>query len=235
MAATYKPTDASAYAKLLVKNMPLGDVEVRILEAISSMIWMAAPWRWTLGSMPAVTLTANTQDYTVAIPSDFLWLVDPYVASGSNTPQPLSAEPVLPTDVKVVGQPTKIAVIGTPGGSGTYRVMPKLGSVASPAPQIISLYKKAPPSITAATKGTAGQLVMGDEWFHVYEAGVLWLAYMYADDQRAGSAQVDPATGKVMFSGQRAVFEAGILRMKEVEPLQLTEPKSAQEGRGERK
>lgn len=76
MAATYAPAEAFTYAKSYVKNMPLEAVGPPLLDEVSKIIWMHAPWRWTLGALPATTLTSSTQDYTIVAPSDFLFLFD---------------------------------------------------------------------------------------------------------------------------------------------------------------
>jgi hypothetical protein len=59
---------------------------------------------------------------------------------------------------------------------------------------------------------------MDDEWFHVYRDGVLWKAYLFGDDQRAGSVQA-ASNGQISYSGQLAQFMAGITMMRAAEPM----------------
>lgn len=195
--------------------MPVDEVQVQVLDQINKIIWMAAPWRWTLGTVTALTVVSATQDYTQAPPGDFLYIYDAYISDGASTPRHLEIVASLPTDVKVVGIPQAIAYVG----SNTFRTFPKSGTIpGSPTQQIIMLYKKQAPTLTESNLDTAGVLVMDDEWFWVFVSGVLWLCYLYGDDSRAGSANID-ARGQVQYTGQRAIFEAGIQAMREREKL----------------
>ena len=214
MAAIYRPSAAFDFVKTMVKNLPLEDIGHMILDRINKIMWMAAPWRWTLSSMTEITLVANTQDYAIAaLPADFLYLVSAYITEGEQL-RPITVVPFLPTAVGIKGTPNQIAVTGSAGAAGTARVYPKPGASTPVGTQkIYMIYKKTAPSIKNNNQSTAGVLVADDEWFWVYESGVLWLSYAYADDQRAGGATVD-ASGKYQFTGQRAVFEANLALMK---------------------
>lgn len=232
MASTYAPNTAFLVAKEYIKSMPIERISSRVLDEVCSMIWMAAPWRWTLGSLPIVTLAANTQDYSIALPSDFLFVTEAYIASGSDIPRKLNVEPALPANVTIIGFPTKVTVFGTPGGAGTLRVMPKPPSVTA-GQQVVCLYKKQAPKISDANAGTPGALQLDDEWFYVYQAGVLALAYQYADDPRAGSAQVD-SSGRIVWNGQWGIFQAHLAQMRERERLQSVETPTKPEVKGDR-
>jgi len=218
MAATKKPVEAFEYAKTFVKNMTLEDTNPEILDEIGKMVWMAAPWRWTLGVLPAATLVSNTPDYTIITPDDFLYILDGYVSDGNNVFRNLIFEPILPADVKVTGDTSRVAYVG----SNTFRLFPRPGTLpASPGRQMILRYKKTSPILTNENQYTPGALVMDDEWFWVFSAGVLWKAYLWADDPRAGTATL--ADGKVQYTGQLAVFRDGIRQMAEREKLPVLE------------
>lgn len=220
MSSVYAPYDAFSFSKIYVKNTKLDDVEIRILDDALKYMWMAAPWRWTIGSLPTFTLVANTQDYTVTAPSDFLYLHSAYAHDGTTPPRPLEIEPALPTTTKYIGQPNRVA--GTLVSSNVQmRISPVAPNFPGVAPTVISLYKKHAPTVTSGTASTVGLQVFDDEWFWVYQQGVLWLAYLYADDDRAGS--VTFADGKVQYTGQRASFEAGLQFMRQNEKLFLPE------------
>lgn len=216
MAATKRPNDAFQYAKSFVKGMTLEDVNVEILDEVNKMIWMAAPWRWTLGSLPATQLVSNTPDYTITTPADFLFIFDGYISDGANVFRNLIFEPTLPADVVIKGDTSRIAYMG----SDLYRLYPRPGTIpATPGRQLILRYKKNSPEITNETQFTSGFLEMDDEWFWVYSAGVLHKAYQWADDSRAGSATL--SEGKVQYTGQLAIFRDGIRQMTEKEKLPL--------------
>jgi hypothetical protein len=220
VASTFTPADALTYAKKMIKDMPVEDVQVRLLDDVSKIMWMAAPWRWTLGVLPDVTLVASTQAYSVALPADFLYTSIAYsVDSAGATPRELAVVPLLNTAVGIAGQPTVVAVTGTAGTTGSMNVSPVPGTQATTT-KIHSLYKKSSPEITAESMFDEGTLVFDDEWFWVYEMGVLWMAYMYADDDRAGTAQID-ASGRWQYTGYRAMFESGLVQMSEREKLPL--------------
>jgi len=220
MAATKAPYEAFGYVKSYVKSMPLEDIGPGLLNEVHQMLWMAAPWRWTLGSLPATTLTSNTQNYTITTPADFLFLFDGFISDGANVYRDLLIEPTLPDDVKVVGNVSRISH----QGSNSYRTFPKSGTLpASPAQQLIMRYKKVAPAITNQTQYTAGRLVMDDEWFWVFVAGVLWKAYQWGDDSRAGGVTLTSA-GQAQYTGQLGNFRDGIRMMAEREKLPVIEP-----------
>ena len=206
MEATYTPNDAFTFSKTRVKSMPLDDVKVQILDDAAKMLWHAAPWRWTVAAFPDVTVVANTADYTVAIPSNFLYLQEAYIVDEGRdgTPRVLEVTPSMSAGL-IKGQPSTVSVTGTPGTNGTLSLYPVQGAIASGSTlKVISTYKKVCPKITSGDVSTAGYLVMDDDWFWVYISTVLYLAYKYADDQRAGAATINSA-GQWQFSGERAV------------------------------
>lgn len=218
MASNYAPIAAFDFVKRYTKNMPLEQVFPQILDDTLKMMWMAAPWRWTIGAFPNIALATNTQDYSVAIPSDFLYLIDSYLTDQQgNIPRVLTIEPTLAAG-GTQGNPSEITIIGAAGTTGTARFFPQPGSLPSNI-QAISLYKKTAPSITASNANTAGIQVFDDEWFWVFNSGVLYYAYLFGDDERAGGAQIDPVGNKVTFNGQRGVFEANLQVMKQREKL----------------
>lgn len=218
MAATYQPADSFVYIKNFLKGMPLEQVGPAMLNEVSTMIWMSAPWRWTLGSLTATSLVSGQQDYTITAPSDFLYLLDGFIADGDKVFRDLLVEPTLPSDVKVVGNVSRLAYMG----SNTFRTFPKPGTLpASPTQQFILRYKKTAPKITNQTQYTAGFLAMDDEWFWVFNAGVLWKAFQWGDDSRAGGVTLTPSGPQ--YSGQLGVFRDAIREMGTREKLPLVE------------
>lgn len=219
MASTYTPGQAFDYVKRLIKNMPLEQVQVQILDDTNKYMWMFAPWRWSLGTVAAITLLDNTQDYTInPTPADFLYLQDAYITdSAGGVPRILYIDGYLPTGGKK-GTISRCAIINpTPSGSSTFRSFPQPGVVGSNN-TVVMTYKKQAPVITSSNIGTPGVLVFDDEWFNVYISGCLYYAYLFADDQRAGGASMG-ANGQVQFTGQRAVWEANLTLMRQRERI----------------
>ena len=218
MASNYRPIDAFEYVNAFVKHPNLEAARPGILDDAAKFFWMAAPWSWTLGNLLPLTLTAATSDYTLTDPADFLYIqpASVYLSEGSSdVGRHIEVVSHINSTVKVVGgQPSQI----THPATNTYRVFPMPGSAVASGTQIIGLYKKICPVIDESTQYTAGQQVFDDTWFWVYRSVVLYFAYLYTDDQRAGGAQVD-SKGNATFSGQRGIVEANIAIMKMREPL----------------
>ncbi len=221
--AIYRPSSAFKLAKTYVKNMPLEDVQVRILQSALNQFWLAAPWRWTVGVFDPVTMTAATNDFTIpGSPSDaaVLYLLRAYIDDGQSQ-KSLTPEAILPAGTTLTGNPNKIAYIS--GAAPKLRINPVLSTLVSgTTPRLFAWYKKTAPVITKATMATAGLLVMPDEYAWVYEAGVLYYAYLYADDPRAGGVTIQMAKDGQSapgYSGQLAVFMDALARLREAEPL----------------
>lgn len=220
MASTFRPVQAFDYAKRYLKNMPLEQVQVQVLDDVNKMMWMFAPWRWTINTFPNIPIINNTQDYNITVPSDFLYIQDSYITNQQgDVPRTLHIEPWLPPGGKFGTQLSRMALVsGTPGNPGVVRFSPQPGNVPANW-EAITLYKKQAPKLLASNINTPGIQVFDDEWFWVYVSGVLYFAYLFGDDQRAGSGQVDPSSGKATFTGQRGVFEANMQIMKQREKL----------------
>lgn len=214
MAALLRPVDALDYASVFIKGQPIEVLQERVLDDASKYLWMAAPWRWTIGTVGSITLVDGTMDYTLAPPVDFLYPIYAYFADGSTTPQYIDIEPTLPSTCPQKGQPSRLAYVG----SNTWRFYPK--PVVTGTKTVVIMYKKVAPTITVQNSYTSGTLVMDDEWFWVYQEIVLWKAFTYADDRRAGDSQMS-SDGKWNYSGKRGEAEAAIQYMREREKLPI--------------
>jgi hypothetical protein len=208
---TYVPSDATDYCATMVKNMPFMDVRSRAADTVQKIIWMAAPWRWTLGALDNITVTSNTQDYAFTKPADFLWLERSYIWDGSKE-IPLRVEAFLPPSPSTKNVPSRIAYVSSSGDKLRLYPSPQVNANSV----LVNLYKKAYTPITETNIGVGGSLIMPDEWTWVFEAGCLWQAYLYADDARAGSAAITN-DGKRQYSGQLGVFMSAIQEMREAE------------------
>jgi len=217
MASTYCPRDGFDYINAFVKYPNLEPVMPQILDDAARFFWMAAPWRWTLGNITALTLAANTSDYTITDPADFLYIQPGSVylsEGGSDVGRYIEVTSHIHSTVQQIGgQPSQISHPAT----DTYRVFPKPGSSVTSGTKIIAMYKKTCPTITAANAQTTGVQVFDDEWFWVYKSIVLYFAYLYTDDQRAGGSQSDGKSAT--YTGQRGIVEANLAIMKMREPL----------------
>ncbi len=221
--ALYSPSDAVAYAKIMIKSMPIdtvGSWRYYATDFISSLLWTAAPWRWTLDTVSTVTLSGGTINYPFIPPADFLYLNKANVSDGNLTNE-LKIVSSLPATIAQIGNPTQIAVLDA---LSDIRVSPK--PPTSYSQTLTMIYKKAPTKITASNYSTAGAQVFPDCYFPVFTAGVLWLAFQYADDQRAGGCTVD-GEGKMQYTGQLGTFQCMIAEMRKAEKLTLDYPEKA--------
>ncbi len=220
---TKKPIDALESARRMIKNMPLERLYVDITNDVLQRIWMEAPWAWTLDSFPIVNLVVTHSDYAVSIPDDFLYLADASVVTSSSN-RDVEIVATLPTNIGISGQPSQICVLGNAGEEGILRISPK---PISSTEYIKAIYKKTYSPYDAHTIYTTA-LPFPDEWYHVFQAGVLWLAYKYADDTRAGecSARSD---GSMQFNGHRGQFEADLFKMRNREPLILANDRNVKD------
>jgi hypothetical protein len=220
MAATHTAQEAFDLAKLFVRKMPVDDatltsVKFNILTNALAMVWMARPWRWTIGSVTNLTIVANQQDYTQAPPGDFLYTQLAYITDGEKG-QVLTVAPALPTtEVIAAGWPTMISY----QGSNTWRLFPKPGNQGGSTVNVVQLYKKTAPLIASGNIGSAGALVQDDEWFWVYCECVLYWAFKYGFDTREGAAQFTLDERKAVLGGQHAKAMAAIEEMAQREPL----------------
>lgn len=216
----YSPTDAISYAKIMVKSMPIdttGSWRYYATDFISSLLWTAAPWKWTIGTLATINVVAATTDYAVTPPADFLYLNKANVSDGNLTNE-LKIVSALPATITQIGNPSQVAYLDA---TNTVRVSPK--PTTGYTQTLTMLYKKQPPKITAANYGTNGALVMPDAYYPIFTAGVLWLAYQYADDSRAGSCTVD-GEGKRQYTGQLGIFQGMIAEMRQGEKVTLDFP-----------
>jgi len=159
----------------------------------------------------------------MAYPADWLYAIRATQTDGNNSERPLEIVPNLETNVGFIGNPNSIAYPAAAGSaSGLVRVSPKPGTLAG-TQVVVGLYKKVMTPFTNQTIFSS-TLPFDDEWFMVFEEGILWQAYLYADDRRGGDVSVDSQNGVARFSGQRAVFEAALTMMKDREKLIMLNP-----------
>jgi len=214
------PLDALSYAKRFIGNLPVDDpsLKYRILNYAHSRLWMAAPWTWTVGSIPVVTLTEGAQDYPVSL-SDFFSLVHVKWDNGDDK-NDLQIVAALPQTVAVTGKPSQVAWTNSPASG--LRVLPVPVGITGTAPKVFGLYKRIVTPITVANEASDYSTTFGipQEWFWVYEELVLLRALMFAHSQRVGSVQTNGTA--VAYTGQYGAVEAALAEMRKGEEKFLT-------------
>lgn len=223
MATFYTPANAVAVAKSLIKKMSLDTttnptVAYQIADAANSLMWYAAPWYWTLGQLGNVTLTASAQDYATAQqPTDFLYLHRCQVTDGANLNE-VTPVAQLPTTEVQIGNPSQVSQIFTSGTNLGVRFWPRPS--AGEARIAVLQYKRSPSVISSTLFATSSAFAWPDVYYPVYQEGVLWAAYRWADDQRAGGAETDE-NGKTTYTGVLGSFMAMLHDMRRAEKLPL--------------
>lgn len=223
MAAAEYPIDSILWAQQYIKNMPFYRVQQEVINDAAKFFWRAAPWSWTLATLPPVLMVNNTADYTVTLPSDFDYAIKANTTLADKLPKDLEIVSFLSFDDTKLGQPVMLAISGA-GVAGNYRLSPTPIGYTGTLPTIAGVYKKSFAKLTETTIYTAGALIFPDMYIDVFRACVLYYAYLYADDQRAGNTQF--SNGQMTYTGQRAAMEAMIEDLKKRLPLPLDDVKT---------
>ncbi len=224
MAASEYPIDSILWATQYIKNMPLYRVQQEVINDAAKYFWRAAPWSWTLGNLPTALLVNGTQDYTVTLPTDFEYAISANLLLADKLTKELEVVSFISLEGAKLGQPNQLAISGE-GVAGNYRLSPVPSGYTGTLPSITGVYKKAFTKLTETTIYTAGALVFPDMYIDVFRACVLYYAYLYADDQRAGNVQF--ANGQMTYTGQRATMESMIEDLKKRLPLPLQDVQTA--------
>lgn len=213
MSSTLKLIKAFDDVKNKLRKMPLEEMKLYILQDALNDFWLQAPWRWTVGQVTCAVTAANT-DQTIVDPGNILYLLDAIFTDGQ-TAYGLHPESFLSSGTQLKGIPNKIAYV--PSGP-SFRLNPIPQNVPNANSwTIYARYKIKVPVLTPQNIITAGTQLFDDEYFTVYKQAVLYYAYLWGDDQRAGSLQF--AEGKSTASGQLGVYLASVEKMKMSEPL----------------
>lgn len=242
MATTRTPYEALQYAERVIKRMPLEEVYVDIANDIHQRIWQAANWSWTVAATSGITVPLSTTggaqlvEFT-ALTTPAARFIEgvmtlPIATGGGRTDKTEHLEPVSYNLLSaIVGPPTTFQYIplSSPGNDG-FRFNTKPSYPVNGL--FYGLYKTVQPILTASTlHSTAAGSVpqLPDDYYSVYQDGVLWLAFQYAGDQRQGSIQV--VEGKVQYTGQLGVFMRSLEAMKAVEPKTMLDYRVGQDAK----
>lgn len=207
------PQDALSYAKRYVGRLPVDDAEIkyRLLDDAHKKLWMAAPWRWTVGYLDVVTIQNDQQDYAVTPVGDFVHLLHSIFTNGQEK-RDLAVSAALPAADKLKGRPSQVSF-----SSNVLRFLPvPTGYPVANLPVVITAYKKTADTIGAGNIASDySTFGIPPEWFWVYQEIVLAKAYQFSHDPRLGGVTFTP--GGVQYTGQLGVVEAAIADMRRSE------------------
>lgn len=215
-------TNAVKYIKNYGGSATLNSLDLRVMNSANQMFHLASPWSWSVGGLEEVTLANGTQDYALATsPADFLRLSQVRQFVNGRYTGTMSIAGNLPETIYATSNPTQVSMY-LDGSTLTYRVWPKpTGFLSGKEIVLIGDYKKETTLITSGNKSTASILLFPDDYYYVYELLVLYYAYLYANDMRAGTTTVD-AMGRPSYTGILALAMAEINILRQRELLSLT-------------
>ncbi len=233
MATNRTPLEAIAYAKRFVKNFKIddSDLKIRVLNAANHRLHMFAPWEWaaeqvTLDADPALVNGTADYDFTVNSPDTYFDILKAELFhTTDNRAEPLKPVTLLPSQDRHNGTPKLISRVD----SNTLRLYP-IPQMGTSAPDLICWMRLKNPEIVedsgsppaTANDSASDGLLFPDEWFWVYSEIVLLYAMRFADDPKAGSANVRVNTdGQIVkeYTGQFGVVQDALTYMASKEDM----------------
>lgn len=197
MATNRNPLEALDFASRWEGNAPIddADLKLRILNAASDMIHLAAPWRWSVAETTSQNLVDGTTDYTFSAPSpEALYIVRAQLRDAEGGIRELKPNVVVSNDGNIKGKPDEIQLVS----QTAVRVFPV--PAVGRTTRLLVHHKKANTEITEANDDTAGSLLLPDEWFFVYQEAVLLYTMRFMQNPAAGSVAF--TGGNANYSGQ---------------------------------
>ena len=212
MATNRTPLEALDYASRFEGNAPIddADLKLRILQAASDMIHLAAAWRWSVDLTTSQNLANGDVDYTFSAPSpEALYIVRAQLRDANGGLRELKPSAVVSNDGNIKGKPDEIQLVS----QTSVKVYPVPAS--STTQRLIVHHKKQNTVITEANDDSAASLLLPDEWFFVYQEAVLLWTMRFMQNPAAGT--VSFSGGQANYSGQHAYVMSLIefMRLKE--------------------
>lgn len=224
-APTYDPTDAYNVITPQLSNVTLNATAKGHIANIAHLtLWNVYPWRWTRKILPDITLVDIQQDYTgTAVPSDFHQLIQASVVRTDTTPDTiyeLDIKTWLAQDAVSSGAiPRWIAFLHElNSAAGGFRFLPVPGVSSGLTWVARGIYKKTPTTTYTSANLTTNFVELPDMYFPAYCEILLWHAYRYVGDARAGAASAGNR-GRRSYSGQLAVAADAVEQMLQAEDM----------------
>jgi hypothetical protein len=215
MATTYTGQNAYDDALTYSRNITIPSAtQIRLVDSVNSEIWTYFPWPWTLQTLTAISLAANTQDYALSgSDTNFRSLTKAWITRTDTAPDkyygPLSiVDYLLPElDVKGVVNQRQIAYQRV-AGNLRFRLEYSVVLGSGVAAQIDGEYWGNPTKITSLSS----TFNFPDEFFTVLVKGLIYYISRWAGDSRAGGMQMD-RSGNRTFTGAWASYQDALLSM----------------------
>jgi hypothetical protein len=212
--AVYTVSDSVQFTQAICSNIPVDSIKVIAADSVNSIMWNCYPWRWAQKAMTAIPLVDGTQDYTFA-PTDFMRLVAARLVQTSSTPDTYDELTVvrnLAPDLGKSGFMGGLTQIATVPATSKLRLTCAAAVATGQTFEIQGEYQFQPAKITS----TGASLAFPDQYFGVFNEGLLWMFYRLSKDSREGSAQAN-GKGGVVYTGQMGAFFDALMSMREAE------------------
>lgn len=229
MPTTYTYQNAIDLVRKFIKDVPLAtsSVDIMLCDRVNSVTFGAYPWRWTLASFTAITLVDGTQDYALAAAdltsaSGGVWqIVRGRLRRTDTTPdewRELGVRSFLAPELTRKGGLDSIKLVAYDEASNKLRFDLAAAVPTGVVLQFEGEFKKNPTKIAALSQKAhevGGVSTFPDQYFDVIVEGLLWKAYQYTDDSRAGS--IVHIKGVTQYTGQLGVFHDALMWMAQQE------------------
>jgi hypothetical protein len=205
---TYLVSDAVDICRKFIKDAPTSLIDVRLADYVNSIIYCAYPWRWTLKALTPIVLVDGVQDNALAAAdastaaAGLYRLVRARITRTDTTPDTsyeLKIAEFLAPETTKHGWPS-ISMVSYEETAGKLRLLFPPEVSGTVVLQLDGEYQRNPAKITALS----ATLIYPDQYFQVFVEGMLWQAYRYFGDSRAGSIVM--VKGVPQYTGQYGVF-----------------------------
>lgn len=197
--------------------MPITSIDAQCCDAVSSLMYIEAFWRWTIQNIAAtsIPLVDGTQDYSV--PANIYRMFRARIVRTDTTPDQyheIDVVEYLPPDLVTIG-PFALQAMSHDEALGKFRLNQAAAISGSETYELQGDYQINPTKIVDSNLSST--LWFPDQYFMpVFVEGLKWKAYEYADDARAGNVTIDKF-GRRQATGQAGKFYFALDVMKQAE------------------
>lgn len=207
MAQTYTWSDLLTFIKPVVSSIPTSSLDAQACDRVNRIMWRAAPFRWTLANLTAISLTNEVQDFALTN-SDLFRLVRARITRTDTTPDEANTLDIVewlePTLNWVQGM-YSIRACSMIATTTTVRLDTAVSVPTGVTLQLDGEYQTVPTKITATTT----TIVFHDDYIDCAQEGLKWAYMTLAKDPRAGGTTYS-SQGQRVYAGQYANFMAAL-------------------------
>ncbi len=214
MGFSYLWSDIKTFVAPFVQNIPTSSLDVVAADRVSRIMWRAAPFRWTLASLTAITLTDATQDFALSN-TDMYYLVRGRLTNTSVTPNESVALDIVEWLEPALNFTQGMYYIQACSMIATTTTVRLDTAISVPSGTTIKFqgeYQTNPTKIAAMST----TINFDDNYVDVGIEGMKWAYMVLAKDPRAGGATVN-SSGQKVYQGQYGILFEAFDYMKKAE------------------